>query len=348
MSSRERALELPLLDVAGLARERGRAHGEALRPAVERALELFAGHPGPADGVAGYLEAAERWTPEGVEELRGIAEGGNVPFEAVLAYNLGDEARVFGTERCSSVGLRRDGRGTTLSGQTMDTPAWFAETRVAIRAAEQESGLTTLAFTSAGLLALCGVNSAGVAVWCNAVYQLASSPSGVPVSFFVRHLLSLPDIEEARAFLERAPHATGQHYLLAAPGKLVSLECSASSVIESRANADIVWHTNHPVASIDRVDAVDGESSLARDAFIASALPRAGSRADLQSILADRTVPVCKSHTADDAFTLWAIVAEHTVPPRVMASAGPPTDGSWVRVDVAASPTSGRVLSEPA
>jgi len=49
----------------------------------------------------------------------------------------------------------------------MDTPAWFADTRVCVRLRERESDLTVLSFTIAGLVALCGVNDAGVSVWCN-------------------------------------------------------------------------------------------------------------------------------------------------------------------------------------
>lgn len=328
---------LAVVGVAGSARERGRAHGEALRDTVRHGLELRAEHPSrsPADGDAGrarYLEAAKRWTPGAVEELRGIAEGAAVDFQAIFELNLADERRAFG---CSSAGLRRGRDGRPVSGQTMDTPSWFAGLRAAVRAVERETGLTTVAFTIAGMPALCGINSAGVSVWCNALSQLAASPRGVPVSCIVRHLLSCRTLDEARSFVESVPHASGQHYLLGSPGGIVSLECSAGSVVEARAGGDPVWHANHPVVSGDVVDLSENESSLARDAFMASALVRAGSLDDLCRILEDRTVPVCKvGDGRADGYTLWAVVAEHREPPRVLASPGPPGPGTWEAIEL--------------
>jgi isopenicillin-N N-acyltransferase-like protein len=320
-----------VIDVAGNARERGRAHGEALREQIERGLALWREHAGPVAGADHYLAAARRWTPAAVEELEGIAEGAGVPFDALLAYNLGDELRVFGAlERCTSAGLRRGSLGVPVSGQTMDTPPWFAEFRVAIRSAEQESGLTTLSFTIAGLLGLCGVNSAGVGVWCNALYQLPSSTGGVPVSFVVRHLLSQPSLADATAFVRSVPHASGQHYLLVGPDGLVSLECSGTHVVESQPGTEAIWHTNHPLSAIDRSDEPDGRSSLDRAAFAKHAVERAHSPADLRQLFSDRTVPVAKSSGAGgDGYTLWGVVVEHAVPPRVLASAGPPDASAW-------------------
>jgi isopenicillin-N N-acyltransferase like protein len=337
--------QLPLIDVSGGPRERGRAHGEALRREIERGLELSRRHSAPSDPqkLARHLDAAERWTPGVIEELKGIAEGANRSFEAVFEYNLADERRVFGSlERCSSAGLRRDTAGRPVSGQTMDTPEWFESLRVAVRACEKETGLATLAFTIAGSPGLCGVNSAGVAVWCNALYQLASSSEGVPVTCIVRRLLSGTSLAASREFVTGVPHASGQNYLLGSPDGIASFECSAHAVVEVRPRGNEVWHTNHPVLSDDRASGVDGASSLARDSFLERALPGAGSSEAVRGILADRSVPVCKTGGAGgDSYTLWAVVAEHSAPPVVVATAGPPAESPWLPVDV--SPAAGHV-----
>jgi isopenicillin-N N-acyltransferase-like protein len=329
---------LPIVEVTGNARERGRAHGEALRETVRHALEqwsLRTGSPrNPEDGAgrAAYLREAEVWTPGAVEELRGIAEGAGVRFDDVMELNLADERRLFG---CSSAGVRRSPDGTPVSGQTMDTPAWFAAFRVAVRSAEPESGLTSLAFTIAGTPALCGVNSSGLAVWCNALYALARSPDGVPVSCVVRRLLSCRTLAEARSFVETVPHASGQHFLLASPLGLVSLECSGRSVVETRAGGSAVWHANHALANPDAAECTVDSNSLARDAFMAEALSAAGSAGDVCRILEDRTVPVCKTgDDRGDGYTLWAVVAEHRIPPSVLVSPGPPEPGSWEHVQL--------------
>jgi hypothetical protein len=317
---------LPIVEVSGDARERGRAHGETLREQIRQGIEHWP--PGSAAEQEAYLRAAGAWTPSVLEEMRGIAEGAGIPFDPIMEINLADERRVFG---CSSAGLRRGAAGIPVSGQTMDTPSWFVGLRAAIRSVEVETGLTSLAFTIAGMPALCGVNSNGVGVWCNALYALPTSGAGLPVSCIVRRLLSCRTLAEARSFVESVPHASGQNYLLASPEGIVSLECSARSVVETRGDGSAVWHANHALASPATAD----DNSLARDDFMASTLAAAGAAADLCRILEDTTVPVCKTGgERGDGYTLWAAVAEHRIPPSVLVSPGPPAPGSWEHVQL--------------
>jgi isopenicillin-N N-acyltransferase like protein len=183
--------------------------------------------------------------------------------------------------------------------------------------------------------ALCGVNSDGLAVWCNALYGLAGCPDGVPVSCIVRHLISCRTLEEARSFVEEVPHASGQHYLLAGPDGIVSLECSGNSVVETPGRAGAVWHANHPVASPDGAGSTADGNSLARDRFMAETVSKAGSPDDVCRMLEDRTVPVCKTGDArGDGYTLWAAVVEHWLPPGILVSPGPPERGSWEHVQL--------------
>jgi Acyl-coenzyme A:6-aminopenicillanic acid acyl-transferase len=164
-----------------------------------------------------------------------------------------------------------------------------------IRSRELETGLELLSFTIAGIVALCGVNSAGVAVWCNAVYQLASSLNGVPVVCVARSALSQWTLEAAEQLIRTVPHASGQNYLVGGPSGIHALECSARLVVEARPDGNSVWHTNHPLASEDLVSSSSDESSLARDAFTGAQLRRSTRVESLQRILADRTVPAARS-----------------------------------------------------
>ena len=335
----------PIIHVSGTARRRGEAHGEELRDSIRRGLELwFEWLEAPQQQTierflaeTSHLSAAMERTPAVVEEIRGIAEGARVPFETLFAYNLADEQQVFldrARDKCTAVGLRG---AVPVSGQTMDTPTWFDETKVVVASHEDETGLDVLSFTIAGIVTLCGVNSAGVSVWCNAVYQLVASPTGVPVSCVARSVLSLSSLADARAFVERTPHASGQNYVIGSPDGVDSLECSARSVVEARPHGPGVWHTNYPVVNADAEDPSGDESSHARDAFVESELATAAGADDLRRILADRTTPVCKQGDVaanDFGYTLWGVVVEHTVPPRVWAAPGPPSRTAWQELAV--------------
>ena len=336
---------VPIVQLSGKPRDRGLAHGEQLREMIEHGLELWRENL-PTSGTSlkqtideflarsGHLGAAEKWTPRVVDEIRGIADGADVRFETLFAYNLADEQQIFlgrPPNKCTTVGIRAGADGVPISGQTMDTSGWFADTRVALSIQEQETGLDILSFTIAGIVALCGVNNAGVSVWCNAVYQLANSPHGLPVACIARATLSQPTIGQAERFIRSVSHASGQNYLIGSPDGVISLECSARSVVATRPDGNAVWHTNHPLENLDRLDSSVDENSIDRDRFAGSQLQRAARISELQDILSDRTTPVCKVSLDDDEFgyTLWGVVVEHVVPPRVHATPGPPALLPW-------------------
>src|SRR6266536_299523 len=92
-----------IVECRGGGRERGRAHGEALRAQIGALLERWDADVAarlqrpPAElvaalvGTTGFVAAIRRHTPDLMEEVHGIAEGAGVGFERVLALNLMDE-----------------------------------------------------------------------------------------------------------------------------------------------------------------------------------------------------------------------------------------------------------------
>ena len=116
-----------IVECRGDGRERGRAHGEALRAAIDALLERWdadvaarLGRP-PAGLVAdlvgddGFVAAIERHTPDLLEEVRGIAEAAGIAFERILALNLMDEEWWFTApaqprDACSVLAVAARGR----------------------------------------------------------------------------------------------------------------------------------------------------------------------------------------------------------------------------------------------
>ena len=83
------------------------------------------------------------------------------------------------------------------------------------------------------------------------------------------------------AFLRSVPHATGQNYVIGAPGAAGSFESSAGGVAEYRpANAwPVLFHTNHPLASRDFVPGyVPGRGETNTAARMRSLESRLGTR----------------------------------------------------------------------
>ncbi len=349
---------LPVVDAAGTPRERGRAHGEELRPLIGAGIDRWATDLGTAHGLdpddylrdflgsTGYLATAARWTPDLLDEVRGIAEGARMPFERVAAYNLLDEEWAYARSRrtgtsapgCTVVGLRQAGTGIPVLAQTMDIPSLHDGTQAVLRLASDQ-GPTTLAFTYAGMIGLNGCNEEGVAVVVNNLAMLASSTLGLPVAFVVRGVLGCATLAAAAAFLRGVPHAIGQHYAIGAPDGFVSLECSASGVTEDAAAGDRVLHTNHPLVSADLTGDPEplyaGSRTRERYAYLREHGPTLADREAAERALADTSVPV--SLGADRrSMTFGAISVELTVPPRLRVAPGPPHQTPFVDVGFAA------------
>lgn len=260
----------PVLVLEGPARERGRRHGETLRPQIHEAVALWRDElardlDGPVDGyleslVGGtaFLEVAELRAPDLVEEVRGLAEGSGIGFTTMFAFQLVDEDWWFRRNRrlglsstwgrCSVLAIAGDGSASPVVAQNLDIPKWSDGLQVILRPRWPDRA-DDLVFTYAGLIGLTGIGGAGVAVCVNSLIQLDTRIDGLPVAFLVRKLLGSAGLENAVRFLTDVPHASGQSYVVAAPAGIAAFECSAAGALPlARKDGDgCICHTNHPL-----------------------------------------------------------------------------------------------------
>lgn len=189
-----------------------------------------------------------------------------------------------------------------------------------------DTGLEVNVFTYAGMVGLTGCNSAGLALVVNNLDMLPGSLSGLPVSCVIRGILDRETLHAATEFAMQVPHATGQHYGMAAPAGVASVEGWANGVAASTDAAGLL-HTNHPLYATEPVGDVEARYQWSRTrerlAFVVS---EAGSCQDvpaLQQLLADRTVPV-SIDASRSTMTFGAVIYECTVPPQMWVTPGPP------------------------
>lgn len=358
---------LRLVEVAGEGRERGRAHGEALRPMVQEHLQRYLDAIAAELGVdprvylgrfireTRFVPAIERWTPDLLDELHGIAEGAAVDFDLVFARALSDEEPWYrrewtldsmATRGCSSLALGATDARPVIVAQNMDTPKWWDGTQVVVRVRDS-SGFSALVFTVAGKISLCGVNEAGLAMCCNTVYQLDHSRDGLPEDFVVRGFLSQRTWQDGLAFLTGVRHASGQNYTIGAPGHgPLNVECSSRGVAIEQLppGGSSLVHTNHALRNMDqaifRRDSAAMTPTQLRDWFGGTTHERMqaleaarcqrepATVADIREMLAMHDGPVCRHGTVEgrrDQFTLGCLVMElHPGSPRLHVAPGPP------------------------
>jgi hypothetical protein len=339
-----------IVECHGDGRERGRAHGEALRQPIHGLLERWdaavaarLGRP-PQTLVSGLVEttgfaaAAERHAPDLLAEVRGIAEGANVAFDRVLALNLMDEEWWFTApaeprNACTLIAAGpADGRPTVLA-QNMDLPELMDGAQAIVRY-DDGKGDGGAVLTAAGMIGLMGVSSAGLGVCVNTLAMLNHSRDGLPVAFVMRGALAQGSVAGAAAFLDRVPHASGQHYALADPAGVAGYECSAAGAARSDPGDGRFCHTNHPLRSTDLDPAVPAEGredSHVRLAAIESAAPSITTGDDCERALADREAPLCVvPEPGRPWITFGSIWAELGESPRVRIAPGPPDRTAWV------------------
>ena len=271
-----KAEDFQVLVLEGSAKERGRAHGEALRKEIQAMVgewkeNIYQDLRLDPDQFltelvqeTNFIPAIQRWTPALLEEVEGIAEGTGLDFNTIFARQLSDEEPWFRMEKrlgkcwgypehCSAIGCNPQEQAPAIAAQNMDTPAYYDGYQVLFHIKYPDSPLEILNFTIAGKIILSGMSNAGVAICCNTVLPLNYTKDGLPVDFVVRGALEQANLDAAVDFMYRIPHASGQNYLMGGPARVLSLECSANKVEEYQIypNADRVWHTNHPLINDD-------------------------------------------------------------------------------------------------
>ncbi len=348
---------MPIVTCGGEPRRRGQIHGEDLRDQIAegtgRWLEALARTHAidPDDYLqeflanTDHLPAIERWTPDLLNEVRGIAEGSGQPCARILVYNLMDEEWSYGQGRrrgapgCTAVCFRT-ASGTSVVAQNMDIPTVHDGTQAVLRL-QPDDGPEVLAFTMAGFIGLMGANAAGVGVVVNNLAMLPSSSTGLPVAFVIRGVLAQSTLAGAAAFVECVPHAIGQHYGIGGLDGLVSLEGAGNGVVRDGSVVDRILHTNHPlvnrgVADEDRAERMYSASNTrARYDLVASRVAELTHLASAERVLADTTVPVsCAPRRG--FMTFGSMAAELSATPRVRFAPGPPHQTAYVEVEFSA------------
>jgi isopenicillin-N N-acyltransferase-like protein len=358
---------LPVVHLSGSPRNRGRAHGEALRQPIVEIRQRWRASLSARFGVHPdvfiatllaenhFVDAMRRFSPSLLEEVEGIAEGSGRPIAETLAFQFMDEEWWFGAkrfgagarqlDRCSVIASRTAEGHPPILAQNMDLRAYHDGGQAVLRiiddrAEDRAANLTIL--TICGMVALCGANDLGLGVAVNTLWQLPSSSEGLPVACVVRGLLAQRSLSEAATWIAATPHASGQHYMLGDADGFASFEASGKSVKEVSwdASSPNFVHTNHPISGDGgsaRHLAAEENSRGRYQMLCELAGAKTFDVAQVQSALADRGGPhpiSVRPNAGDDAgmMTFASIIMELRRPPRIMIAAGPPCSNPYIRI----------------
>ncbi len=332
-----------LIDLSGDGATRGTAHGEELRGAIAATLERWRqdmadrDHGDPDRHIADFIGSTEfvrsvvELSPDLYAEVEAIAAASNQPLDHVMAYNLMDEEWRFDRSAgigCSVVGTFVASGGNVVLGQNMDLPGSMYGSQVVLRIAADGDRPEQLVLTSAGMIGLFGVNSAGLACCVNTLRTLPAARSGMPVAFIVRELLGRGDAASAERYLMSVPHASGQHYAIADPRGLRGYECSAAGCVPGPIE-DSLLHTNHPLWSDAASEPAD-TTTYTRLRALTAGLDRVRASGNVDGILGSTDRGVCIPPTSQrSSATFCSAEFTLTSPPVVRVALGSPDTTNW-------------------
>ncbi|MEX2025729.1 MAG: C45 family peptidase, partial [Pirellulaceae bacterium] len=243
------------IDVAGWPREMGRqigeAAGEEIRGFCAVALSLVnktvqVSSAAADEIVAEALRSAQQYSPDMVEEIRGMAEGARVSARDIMLLQVRNQLQPDADAGCTSLALAGEGqpRNSRLVAQNWDNdPALQPFTVVLTRRPRGKPALMTI--TQAGLIAYIGFNEAGIGLCLNTLPAPARR-LGVPHYFTVRGIYEAASLEAAVHAVARASRAIPANIMLATPQGPADLEVTLEHVHVLRDEAaGGITHANH-------------------------------------------------------------------------------------------------------
>jgi isopenicillin-N N-acyltransferase-like protein len=257
--------------IHGAPAQRGRQYGRLAAPLVHRALasyrEVFSRRVGLEWDAAvaharAFVPAIEAFAPQSLHEMHAIADGAQVPFEAILVLNCRSElmfaaARAQGDTppgECTSFAVtpQASADGHMLLGQNWDWVPFAREISVLLEV-ERADGPSFATIVEAGMLAKVGMNDAGFGLCTNTLVSARDAERiGVPYHVMLRALLDARSVDDATAILSKPERALSANYLVAdRSGQAVNFETIAGGAGEIRATrpqSGRLAHSNHFLA----------------------------------------------------------------------------------------------------
>ncbi len=260
---------LPILHLNGTAYENGLLHGKLLQKEINELVGLWKQHLEekyqiPADTFinifldsTNYIPSIKKWTPELLDEVKGISKGSGVNFHTLFAFQLIDEiwtnARLINIpHHCTSVGInnyKKDGSSNIIA-QNIDITPFYHGFEVLLDIKNSNSGTRKLVTTYAGYLGVNGLNNQ-IGITENSLTDLKSSLDGLPVCFISRGVLEKNSFDEAISFIKNVKHASGQNYIVGSKENIVSLECASDQITEywPDSSKNYTFHANKPLTN---------------------------------------------------------------------------------------------------
>lgn len=246
---------LPIIEARGTHREVGRQIGAQCKERIQSMLktlrnELPSGVTWEAmlDQGKVYLAHSRAVYPHYIEELEGIAEGAEVPFEEVFLTMCEELWESFAWHGCTDMAARGKATadGSTLVAHTNDLLP-KTESMLVLLKVQAGSEPEFLGVSVGGIAISAGYNAAKISLTGNQLDSNDVRP-GVPRLLVVRAILGSKTLSEAMTHCLLPTRASSYNNVLAdGSGEVYSMEGSATDLEAIYISDDVMAHANHYV-----------------------------------------------------------------------------------------------------
>ena len=258
---------LPILHLNGTPYENGLQHGKIMKNSILELVGLWKNDIEKKYQISAdkfittfldstdYIPSIKKWTPNLLEEIRGISAGSGIDFNTIFAFQLIDEiwtnARLINiSHHCTSLGInnyKKDGSPNYIA-QNIDITPFYHGFEIILDIKDKKTGSRKLVTTFAGYIGANGLNK-HIGITANTLSDLKSSLNGLPVCCIARGVLEKTSFEEAVDFIKNIKHASGQNYIVGSNHDIISLECASDLVTEywPDSTKNYTFHANRPL-----------------------------------------------------------------------------------------------------
>jgi isopenicillin-N N-acyltransferase-like protein len=354
----------PVIALSGGAYERGYQYGEEARAqvgiAVDTYLRAFRRDAGldqeQVRRAAGqFMPGIERFAPDLLAELRGLADGAGWRLEEIVALNARNELLFAVQPECTSLAVLppASSSGHTLLAQNLDWKASATASGVVLKIQQDgQDKPNVVTVTEAGTLGRSGLNAAGLGLCVNFLNSHGSNARrlgsvGVPTQLLRRSMLDASTFTEAAEAMQRVTRCIASNYLLAhADGQALDFEAAPEGIGRLEPTDGLLMHANHFVTDwgrpLDAGIAVFPDTLWRLERIEHLLRPRVGCLDvnHLQAALRDHTNfpdSICRHSDERDPLptrmeTSVSIVMDLTEH-RVWMTAGPPCESEYVELE---------------
>jgi isopenicillin-N N-acyltransferase-like protein len=247
----------PFIQLEGSPFERGRIYGKECSNLIRKGISNYSFMFESFSGMS-WVEAKERaksyipfiteYSPQLIEEMKGIAEGANLHFDDIVTLNSRSEIVPDNTlDGCTAFGVSSSVSkdGVAYVCQNWDWIRRQGDTLVILQIKQEEPLPQLLLIAEAGIISGKGLNSAGIGVCFNALSTGKGKP-GVPIHILLREIMSSPTLGDAVEAVARAERASSGNFLVGtAEGEIINIESAPSDFGVLYAEKGYLAHTNH-------------------------------------------------------------------------------------------------------